>query len=132
MLYLSAVLRRTITIVIMLSMTLHCFSRLGVLSYIFEKRHEVAYALGLIAEVPIAMCNSDYDFTPGLVIDQVQDEHPSPQSLSHAQEIILFIHTVRVELNPQSAEPFTKGFDLRHEGKYASPSLSVFHPPSVG
>lgn len=125
-------LRRTITIVIMLSMTLHCFSRLGVLSYIFEKRHDVAYALGLIAEVPIAMCNGEYDFTPGLIVDDASDEHPLPQSVSHAQEIILFIHTVSVELKPQSVEPIRKGFDLRKDQKYTSPSSSVFHPPSIG
>lgn len=113
-------------------MTLHCFSRLGVLSYIFEKRHEIAYALGLIAEVPIAMCSSDYDFTPGLVIDHAQDEHQLPPSVSPAQEIILFIHTVTVEIKPRHAASFTKGFDQRDEGKYPSPSLSVFHPPSVG
>lgn len=41
-------------------MTLHCASRLGVVSYLYENRLEIAYQIGLIAEIPIAMCAGDY------------------------------------------------------------------------
>ena len=130
--YLSAVFRRILIVVILFSMTLHCFSRLGVLSYVFEKRHEIAYSLGLIAEIPIAICNSDFDFTPGLVVQEADGIQNLPQHISQAQEIILFFSTVITDITSNEPVTLTTGFDNREDALYPSPLLSVFHPPSIG
>ncbi|HEY3404266.1 MAG TPA: hypothetical protein VGK59_12815 [Ohtaekwangia sp.] len=124
--------RKVLIIVILFSMTMHCFSRLGVMSYLFEKRHEIAYSLGLIAEIPIAVCNSDYDFTPGLAIQGTDDIQHLPLHISQAQEIILFFHTVSTNFLPGEPLTLTIAFDTREDSHYPSPLLSVFHPPSIG
>src|SRR6188768_2953536 len=83
-------MRRTLALLILFSMVLHCASRLGVLSYLYENRNHIANTIGLISEVPIAMCSSDYDFNEGLHI-QTADAHPSaPASFLTAHEITLF------------------------------------------
>jgi hypothetical protein len=119
-------------VVILFSMTLHCFSRLGVLSYVFEKRHEIAYSLGLIADIPIAMCSSDYDFTPGLTVQEADGVQSLPQHVTQAQEIILFFHTVATDIILGEAVILMMAFDNRDDALYPSPLLSVFHPPSIG
>jgi len=68
-----------------------------VLDRLFQKRHELAYAIGLIEEVPIAMCNSDYDFNQGLKIETRDDSQSIPHVVVQAKEINLFF-VFRVEL----------------------------------
>lgn len=102
------------------------------LSYLYEKRHSVAYTVGLIAEVPIAMCNSDYDFGKGIVVyDNDPDDSTIPPAIFHAQEIQLFITSVpQLELKADwlainSSRPL-----FPDDSRYPSPALSIFHPPS--
>lgn len=84
-------MRRAIALLILVSMTLHCASRLGVLSYVYENRHAVAFNLGLIKEVPIAVCSSDYEGDKTLVITTPDDTDKSlPTAISQAQEINLY------------------------------------------
>ena len=83
-------INRLLTGIVLLSMTLHCFSRIGFLSYLYQQRHEIAFAVGLIKEVPIAMCSSEYDPDSGLVIHQDGEHHSLPSTL-RANEITLFV-----------------------------------------
>lgn len=84
-------MRRIISLVILCSMMLHCASRLGILSYLYQERHSIAQAVGLIQEVPIALCSSDYDFNQGLLsIQDHNDSETLPVTFGHAHEINLF------------------------------------------
>jgi hypothetical protein len=45
----------------MFSMTLHCAMTLGFIDYLYNERYEISMTLGLIEEVPIALCGSRYE-----------------------------------------------------------------------
>lgn len=112
-------------------MVLHCASRLGVISYLHSKRHDIAFSVGLIQEVPIAMCNADH-FTktaPLLINDHDDSDKSLPSQLFQAREITLFFET---DLNKISKT--LTGILLEHNAErpspdYTSPDISIFHPP---
>lgn len=111
-------------------MMLHSASRLGVLSYLYQQRHDIAYAVGLIAEIPIAMCNSDYDFGSGLVIVSANgSDHSLPPQSLQAREIQLFVNEFIGFIEPRRLE-FKIDQPFLVESAYSSPPLSIFHPPS--
>ncbi len=117
---------------VLLSMVLHSASRLGMLSYLYQQRHQIAYAVGMITEVPIAMCNSDYDFEGGLQFHTTDDsDRTLPPAVLQAKEINLFF-VVNLDLKPNAEKIVLRSlsrFDVR-EVPYSSPPLSIFHPPS--
>ena len=124
-------IQRAITFVILFSMMLHCAARLGVLSYLYENRNDIANTLGLISEVPIAMCSSDYDFQKGLHIQHADDHHSLAASFLNAQEINLFFeanipfqiqNVTNVEVNQKSIDPASY---------YLQPFLEIFQPPRI-
>lgn len=111
-------------------MTLHCFSRLGLLSYVYEQRHELAYALGVVAEIPIPLCNSNYDFTKGLVIQNHDIDQSNPKQLAQAHEINLFFNAIELIVEPSFFGCGENKFNSIPDKFYHSPSRSIFHPPS--
>ncbi|HWA34262.1 MAG TPA: hypothetical protein VG737_09045 [Cyclobacteriaceae bacterium] len=112
-------------------MALHCSSRLGLLDYLYEQRHEIANKLGIIAEVPIALCSSEYDFDPGLVVLSTDDSDQGlPSPIAHAQEIQLFYSRAQILLEDLSPSLSSKQLTAFAHQTYASPALSIFHPPS--
>ncbi len=113
-------------------MVLHCASRTGLLTYIYQQRLQIAYSLGLINEIPIAVCSSDYDFRHEFIVHQTDENGPaSHQSLPMASEIKLFFVTPLIHVTdtdgiavvknsrPDAAQPLTGCAD------------AVFHPPAV-
>ena len=124
-------MRRTLALLILFSMVLHCASRLGVLSYLYENRNHIANSIGLISEVPIAMCSSDYDFNDGLHI-QHADTHPSaPATFLTAHEITLFAQA-RIAFNLRENSTLTHEGKSRYSvGHYQHPSLEIFQPPRI-
>jgi hypothetical protein len=123
--------RRILSIIILISMTLHCASRLGILSHLYQQRHAIAYAIGVVAEMPIALCSSDYDFNDELLIPIEDMGESIPATLQQAPELQLFL----VE-----ALCFTPRFQFLYDHKadhdqhltYLPPSFPVFHPPAIG
>lgn len=111
-------------------MVLHSASRLGVLSYLYQQRHEIAYAVGIIAEIPIAMCSDDYDFNPGLsIVSADESDLSTPPALVQAKEIQLYFSELHNLNDPKRSESkITAAFQV--EVTYSSPPLSIFHPPS--
>ena len=108
-------------------MTLHCAGRLGVLNWLYEQRHVIAFDLGLIDEKPIAECGSAY-LQDGLVIVQQDDAHASPSPVFSAKEINLFCDLKKVVLH--------RAFTIvkpQYPGVvtfYSTPSRNgIFHPP---
>ena len=110
-------------------MVLHCASRLGLLSTLYTHRQEIAYRFGLINELPIASCTSDYDFNKGLSI-QSHDDDAGVALFLTASEIKLFAIDIHQHMgrNPfvLTAQHHSAAVSLQ----YTSPMLSVFHPPS--
>jgi hypothetical protein len=111
-------------------MGLHCSSRIGFLSYLYQQRHEIAYAFGLIAEIPIAMCSSDYNFQTEDVLQDDSDYASLPLAI-HASEINLFINKPVVSTNftavlirPINYQPYTENMSSFLQTK-------IFQPPRV-
>lgn len=123
-------LKRVVIGIVLFSMMLHCAGRLGILSYAYEQRFQIAFTLGLIDEMPMTMCSHEYYADGGL--DLQYNNHESPNSIPSAtftsQEINLFFSTVPAPTTMLS------GLTAAHhtgivQGKYLPPALSIFHPP---
>lgn len=128
---LAPMIRRILATIILLSMVLHCASRLGILSYLYKNRNELAYIVGLVSEVPIALCSSDYDFNEGLHIQQADTQPGTPASFLTAQEITLFyLPPFSVELHTNSVSKNT-ACPTYKELTYTSPLHAIFQPPRI-
>jgi hypothetical protein len=121
-------MKRMLCAIILFSMMLHSASRLGVLSYLYKQRHEIAFQVGIIAEIPIALCSGEYHADTTL---KIQDEETGKALpiLSTAHEINLFIQETELAIQPV----FTLIQDRKVTAfviqSYISPALSIFHPP---
>ena len=122
-------IRKILSLAIIISMAFHCASRLGFLSYVYENRNNLAYQAGLITEIPIAMCSSDYDFSKGLSLQQDDSKESTPGGIPNAIEIILFAPAE--PFNLPSSLPFLKSkinkcFQIV---EYTGPQFEIFLPP---
>lgn len=125
-------IRKSLSIVILVSMTLHCAARLGTLSFLYEQRHHIGYTVGLIAEIPIAMCTSDYDFDGSLKIETSDSAEDAPAHFIQAQEIGLFLITALTTPDAQTPISEDKRTHFYCVSEYSSPPSPFFHPPSQG
>ncbi|HEY9049830.1 MAG TPA: hypothetical protein VIN08_28220 [Ohtaekwangia sp.] len=124
-------LKKSLCYVVLVTMMLHCASRLGVLSFLYENRHSIGYSIGLIAEIPIAMCSSDYDFSKGLKIEHRDSDQGMPRSFMHAREINLFFISSFNLPEPPSDFHSQKWLVSNIQEYHSIPVPSVFHPPAV-
>lgn len=111
---------------------LHSASRLGILSYLYKQRYDLAYACGMIKEVPIAMCSIDHDLGSGLHIKAHETSDDSlPPAISCAPEIHLYYNEFpEFSLNPARLAALLQQPSGVVERKYNTPVLAIFHPPS--
>jgi hypothetical protein len=121
--------RKTLSILVLVSMVLHCAGRLGVLSLIYQNRHDLATAVGLVSEKPITTCKSDYFQLKG--INLTQDENHDDAPVIVALEITLFYQSLA---DFSYSIPASKSLDANTN--YAPVYqhnflLDVFHPPQV-
>jgi hypothetical protein len=112
-------------------MVLHCASRLGILSWLYSKRHDIAYHIGLIAELPIAMCNGEYfaKQSPLLIKSSGSSDTSMPVQFAQATEILLFIHSSNktdLQAVSKTKTDHNTAFLAIH---YRQPVIDVFHPP---
>ncbi|HEX5169994.1 MAG TPA: hypothetical protein VFW11_12540 [Cyclobacteriaceae bacterium] len=122
--------RKSLVYIILLSMVMHCTSRLGILSYLYQERHSIAYSLGLINEIPIAVCSSDHDFGRGLKFTHSDQSHSLPVSMTVAHEINLFLSWPSLNLSPEFYQLPVNQFSSVSTQKYLSPHSAIFHPPA--
>jgi len=111
---------------------LHCAGRTGFLSYLYKQRHEIAYTLGLISEVPIAVCSAGYFVHDnGQAIQTAADSTNVPAVLTNAAEIVLFFITPEFSSIPDL--PLLSENPPAHHiaGFYGSPDLDFFQPPRI-
>lgn len=112
---------------------LHCTSRLGILSYLYQNRHHIAVAIGLIEEIPIATCSHEYHFSKNLIIQHASEETQEriPENLSPAMEIVLFVHQAITNI-PSNDVMEQAQRSLYVEVYYLQPLISIFRPPCNG
>jgi hypothetical protein len=121
--------KKPIVYIILLSMTLHCGCRLGFLDLLYQKRHQIAFTIGLIGEVPMTMCNSDYDFDRGIKIESTDSEGRMPIS-TIAHEIDLF-YIPGYQLLVKNIELYKEYHDSYSDTFYQDHPYAVFHPPAL-
>lgn len=125
-------MKRAVCLLILVSMMLHCASRLGFLTYLYQYRHNVAYSVGLIAEIPIALCSSDYDDGKGLTIQQhEQSEKSLPATLVQAHEINLYFERILFTTTLQFTWLTPDRIPNLTETPYTPPLQDIFHPPTA-
>jgi hypothetical protein len=113
-------------------MVIHCSSRLGLVDHLYQKRHQIAYSFGLIAEIPIAMCSGEYDFGKGLVIQIADDEKSTaPSHLTVANEINLFVVTEFIVLSNHLSFEIDQSVSNYCFPNYHSPHSDIFRPPAA-
>jgi len=111
-------------------MIAHCASRLGVISYIYTNRHDIAHSLGILAEKPVAFCSSHYYIEKNLTINDKED-YKNPLTITIAQEIVLFCTTSDV-LSLECPVLALIKTDSRYLSKVATSHQSdIFHPPAT-
>jgi hypothetical protein len=124
-------MRKSLAYIVLLSMVLHCASRLGLLDKVYQNRNKIAYSVGLIKEVPIATCSSDYDFGKGLTIQTADDDSTIPTHLKIASEINLFVPPAFTNPLRPSAIQIASSVNNYISIPYFSFLTDVFHPPSA-
>lgn len=124
-------IRKSLSIVILLSLVLHCAGRTGFLSYLYKQRHEIAYAMGLIDEVPIAVCSAAYFGQENGLTVQITDDNNVPTVLTTAAEIVLFFMTPEFS-SAADRSLLAEDISTHHlTGLYGSPDLDFFQPPRI-
>lgn len=123
-------IRKSLVSIVLLSMVLHCASRLGVISYLYQERHTIAHSVGLIADIPIAMCNSEFDFGKGLTFVNIDHDDQLPASLSIAHEIHLFLSWPELETSPEYFKILERQLSGKTFQNYIPPTYPIFHPPA--
>lgn len=94
----------------------------------YQMRYQIAYTVGLLEEVPMAMCNSDYDFDRGIKIDSVDTEAGMPIS-TLAHEITLF-YIASFQLPVREKMLFKEYRDSYIATLYQDHLTLIFHPPA--
>jgi hypothetical protein len=125
------VIKKLTIYTLLLSMALHCICRLGVLDMLYQQRHQIAYAIRFIEEMPISVCSHYYSSDKGLILETRQSESTLPSGFFQAQEIKLFFSTTALSINSDYqllTRPTWGDFFIR---KYTSPFAAIFHPPSL-
>lgn len=124
-------LRKAVIGLILSAMVMHCAVRIGLVSYLYEQRYEIAFALGFIDEVPITQCGHQYLAEVDFYIDVPQDVNDlSLPQAAHVQEIHLFL-----DATPAIGFPADRGsLQVVHSSRvvssgYPSPHSGIFHPP---
>lgn len=127
----APMIKRVTIVVLLIGMVLHSASRLGVLSYLYQHRHDIAHSLGLIEEIPIASCTDDYHLNQGLkIVTAEQADSTLPPATWLAQEIQLFFHGGADIRFGNPTITLGNAYTIRPaESWYNSPILSIFHPP---
>jgi hypothetical protein len=123
--------KKLIVFNILLGMALHCGCRLGFLDQLYQQRHKIAHALGVIEEIPMTMCNSDYDFEKDLKVEASDDSNSSLPLLHLVKEINLFSVSLYYYSTPTKSL-LSNGFSFWQADQYQfTLATSIFHPPSV-
>lgn len=121
--------RKALSILILACMVLHCAGRLGVLSSLYQHRHTIATAVGLISEKPITTCQSDYFQLKDLNITADNDRDDALAIVT--LEITLFFQSITdFSYSTPAFKNSTAGtfYTLGYQHNFF---LDIFHPPQA-
>jgi hypothetical protein len=91
----------------------------------------VAYHLGLIAEIPIAICSGDYDFNNKLNFQSDNSDKAAAPIGYHAREITLFCLMECLQLHAP-LHLFDSQLNVKYLGTSSdSPDRTIFQPPKI-
>ena len=121
--------KKFLSILILISMTLHCCGRLGVISYLYANRSDIAYSLGMMAEKAISVCKSDH-FQQSQLNLQPEKEKQFPFESVQAQEINLYCPPSVVVIS-SPVQSIDKTVTRLIPKEYPSPYSDIFHPPGL-
>ena len=127
-------LRKATIYLIFASMVVHCACRIGFVSYLYQQRYVIAFNLGLVDEIPIAICAASYDGHHGLMV-KVEDvgDKSLPAPYFQAREITLFMISDDKKENAAGIAPLLEviGRKPYKDHTYPDPLLDIFQPPRV-
>lgn len=123
-------MKKSLCLIILAAMIIHSAGRFGALSWLYEKRHDIAYAFGLIAEIPIAICNSDYNFDKGLKMESSPDQQAMPVYMQAHEINLFYVSEVRLG-DPQQILLSVDQGSAAAANDYLVLLAPVFHPPLV-
>jgi hypothetical protein len=92
-------MRKAIISTILLSMVLHCACRLGVIDHLYNNRKNIAFSIGVIKEMPIASCGSEYEHPLTIEVDDDASGDSVPATTFKAQQINLFLAPALPQVN---------------------------------
>lgn len=126
-----ALLRGTWVFIILISMMLHCASRIGILNYLYQQRYTVLNSVGISTENHISTCSSKYNMQQELLVVHHESEQQVPATIYQAQEILLYIQSTLSFQSITPAQTTCSWNGYYANGNYASPVLSIFQPPKI-
>jgi hypothetical protein len=103
-----------------------------VIDFLYIKRNHIAFSLGLLTEVPIAVCSGEYEFDRGLIMISQQNDSTSQMPLAQAEEINLFVSPVCVVSLTNTFTTFDQVVPVENKAPRDPHSISVFQPPAKG
>jgi hypothetical protein len=113
-------------------MVLHCSSKLGLLAYIYSHRSEIALSIGLIQELPISSCSSDFDFGSGKRLEVNEENQSLPLCFTQANEIILFFSFSTLPIPQNNFLSLQPTYGATEILFFSFAPSSIFHPPALG
>lgn len=125
-------MKRAVCLVILFSMVLHCASRLGLVAYLYDSRHDIAYSMGLITDIPITICETEYftkDAPFRIVLPDNHADEQMPVQHFQAREIVLFAEETDKSILPPFSAMNIEHNTATFESRYPAPELAIFHPP---
>lgn len=130
--YLRPMARKIVSLVVLTCIMLHCANRMQMLSYLYEHRYDMAHAIGVMIETPIALCGADYDATSGLALEAIADAESQAVPPIHfpSIEIIYYpgsnsLHTILQAAGSVHTHRWSAYIAL----PYTRPSADIFAPP---
>jgi hypothetical protein len=124
--------RRNLSIAILIIMTVHQAGRLGVFSFLYENKAKIAFTLGIIAELPVALCSSDYNADQSLVVFSAEDHESVPPVTIVTRDLNPFICSL-FELSIPERNQLSAYLFISNTGRILPGTIQdLLRPPSIG
>jgi hypothetical protein len=112
-------------------MALHCAYRIGAVELVYQNRHDIARTFGLIHEVPIAVCSSQYDFGRSIKIESNSGHHTPALPSVEVRHIDLFIAARNSLTKPSFVALRELTVPAPDDLYHLTLVAAIFHPPSA-
>lgn len=104
--------------------------KLGLLDFLYEHRYLIAYEIGLIDEIPIAVCSDNYETSAALHLHDIVVDQPICHFLFNTIEVKWIMTVDSQVINPLRKVFYSFSKTRYQVFIYPKPTLLVFHPPA--